>query len=127
VLKIISAKKSIEIAAAEEILLTAKGSYIKINGAGIEHGTPAKWIVYSATKTLTGPKELPYALPKSPLNEMFVYLDKKTHQPIPDFAYKIVRNDGTVFRGITNERGEAIALSGYRVDDFQFYADDEKE
>jgi hypothetical protein len=38
-----------------------------------------------------------------------------------------VRNDGTVFRGITNERGEAIALSGYRVDDFQFYADDEKE
>ena len=59
VAKFISAHRTIEIAAAEEILLTAKGSYIKINGQGIEHGTPAKWIVYSATKTLTGQKELP--------------------------------------------------------------------
>ena len=67
VLKLISAKKSIEIAAAEEILLTAKGSYIKINGNGIEHGTLAGFTVYSASKSLTGPKSLPYPLPRLPI------------------------------------------------------------
>jgi type VI secretion system secreted protein VgrG len=67
VLKLISAKKSIEIAAAEEILLTAKGSYIKINGNGIEHGTLAGFTVYSASKSFTGPKSLPYALPRLPI------------------------------------------------------------
>lgn len=58
VLKLISAKKSIEIAAKDEILLTAKGSYIKINAAGIEHGMPTAFTVYSASKSLTGPKSL---------------------------------------------------------------------
>jgi type VI secretion system secreted protein VgrG len=66
VLKFISANRTIEIAAAEEILLTAKGSYIKINGKGIEHGTPAAWTVYSATKTLTGPRSLPFDYPNMP-------------------------------------------------------------
>ena len=62
VLKVISAKKSIEIAAAEEILLTAKGSYIKINAAGIEHGTPANWVAYAGSHGMPGPQSLSYAI-----------------------------------------------------------------
>ena len=45
VLRIISAKKSITFATAEEILVTAGGSYFKINGAGIEHGTTGNYTI----------------------------------------------------------------------------------
>ena len=64
VLRIISAKKSITFAAAEEILVTAGGSYFKINGAGIEHGTTGKYTIYAAQHPFTGPRELPYEMPK---------------------------------------------------------------
>ena len=110
VLKIISAKKTIEIAAAEEILLTAKGSYIKINGAGIEHGTPTAFTVYSAIKSFVGPKSLPYVLPKDPYDNMFILIDKETGNPVPDFAYKVKTADGAVYQGLTNELGEALRI-----------------
>jgi type VI secretion system secreted protein VgrG len=110
ILKIISAKKTIEIAAAEEILLTAEGSYTKINGQGIEHGTPKAFTVYSATKSFVGPKSLPYALPKDPYDNMFVLIDKETGNPVPDFAYKVKTADGAVYQGLTNELGEALRI-----------------
>lgn len=63
VVKFISAKERIEIAAKEEILLTAKGSYIKINAAGIEHGSPSPWVAHAASHAYSGPKELPFEMP----------------------------------------------------------------
>ena len=64
VAKFISAKKSIQIAAKDEVLLTAKGSYIRVNSAGIEQGTPATHIVYAATKAMVGPRSLAFGLPQ---------------------------------------------------------------
>ena len=64
VARFISAKKSIQIAAKDEVLITAKGSYIKVNSAGIEQGTPATHIVYAASKAMVGPRSLNYGLPK---------------------------------------------------------------
>ena len=63
VLRIISAKKSITFAAAEEILLTAGGSYVKINGKGIEHGTTGNYNIYAAQHPFVGPKSLPFEMP----------------------------------------------------------------
>jgi uncharacterized protein (DUF2345 family) len=106
ILKIISAKKTIEIAAAEEILLTAKGSYIKINGAGIEHGTPAKWIVYSATKTLTGPRSLP--VPESvsqPREIQYQFLDDND-KPLADKPYIFVDENKRIVEGVTDKDGK---------------------
>jgi type VI secretion system secreted protein VgrG len=105
VLKIISAKKRIEIAAKKEILLTAKGSYIKINGQGIEHGTPAKWIVYSATKTLTGPKNLIYPLPNPQIySERVTFVNQKTAKPIAGLSYRLVAGD-KIIEGKTDKQG----------------------
>ncbi|MDR6374706.1 type VI secretion system Vgr family protein [Paraburkholderia caledonica] len=78
VLKLISARKRIEITAAEEILLNARGSYIRINGAGIEHGTPAKWVAHAGSHALPGPKSLPVQvsgmdMPKAFSNRLDVY------------------------------------------------------
>jgi uncharacterized protein (DUF2345 family) len=63
VFKIISTKGSIEFAAAEEILATAGGSYIKINKSGIEHGTPMDWKVWAGSHGKPGPKSLPFEAP----------------------------------------------------------------
>lgn len=106
VLKLISAKKRIEIAAAEEILLTAKGSYIKINGQGIEHGTPTAWTVYSATKTLTGPKSLDMSLPNAPRNYhiQFVFKDDDGI-PHKNAEYVLWKENGETIEGITDEMG----------------------
>ena len=126
VLKIISAKKTIEIAAAEEILLTAKGSYIKINGAGIEHGTPAKWIVYSATKTLTGPKELPYALPTMPhsFSEYFIVRNQDTNKPMAFYPYQIKRQSGELVQGETDEKGHTKEIAGMQSEKITFMAEE---
>ena len=77
VLKLISAKSKVEIAAHDEILLTAKGSYTKINGKGIEHGTPKAFTWYTPTLGMPGPKSMPVVeypgMPKAFSNKLDVY------------------------------------------------------
>ena len=107
VLKIISAKKTIEIAAAEEILLTAKGSYIKINGAGIEHGTPTAFTVYSATKSFVGSRSIPYQLPKTGPNWVAIQRFDPDLQPIPNTPYKITYATGELLTGTLDAKGYA--------------------
>jgi type VI secretion system secreted protein VgrG len=53
--RIVSLKEKVEIAAVEEILLTAGGSYIRINKNGIEQGTAGKWEAGASDHVLTGP------------------------------------------------------------------------
>ncbi|MFM0049651.1 type VI secretion system Vgr family protein [Caballeronia grimmiae] len=80
VLKLISEKKRIEIAAAEEILLHARGSYIRINGAGIEHGTLGNWTAYAASHDFPEQRRLPsegcfHGMPEPYSNRLDVYDD----------------------------------------------------
>ncbi|WP_296953068.1 type VI secretion system Vgr family protein [uncultured Massilia sp.] len=58
VLKLISTRQNIEIAADREILLHAGGSFIRISAKGIEHGTGGKWEVHAATHAHSGPQNL---------------------------------------------------------------------
>jgi type VI secretion system secreted protein VgrG len=110
VIKIISAKKSIEIAAKDEVLITAGGSYIRINKAGIEEGTPGQWKAWAADHDLVGPKKLDWSIAHNPpYDEMFVLKDQHG-DPIADFAYKVTLGDGKVYRGVTNEKGEAMRI-----------------
>ena len=57
-IKIISAKDKVQISAPKEILLTAGGSYIKINAAGVESGTAGQFIAYAGSHSFVGPKTL---------------------------------------------------------------------
>lgn len=56
VLKIISAQDLIHISSPKEILLTAGGSYLKINAAGVESGTEGRFIVYASDHDYAGPR-----------------------------------------------------------------------
>ena len=127
VLKLISAKKSIEIAAAEEILFTVKGSYIKINGNGIEHGTPANWTVYAANKNLNGPKDVEYVLPnfRGTNDEMFKLLDH-SNKPIIGFKYKItVADTGEIYYGETDKDGNTMRVNtGFEAKGLKIEPDD---
>ena len=107
VAKFISAKKSIQIAAKDEVLITAKGSYIKVNSAGIEQGTPATHIVYAASKAMVGPRRLSFGLPFLPKlhSERITFVDTKTAKPIVNMPYRLTAGDKTV-EGKTDAKGQ---------------------
>lgn len=71
VARIISAKGPIRFSSPKEILFTAGGSYMRINGKGIEKGTKGLWHVRSASQVMTGPASMDYLVPtweKAPLD-----------------------------------------------------------
>jgi type VI secretion system secreted protein VgrG len=116
VLKLISAKKRIEITAAEEILLQARGSYIRINGAGIEHGTPANWVAHAASHALPGPKSLSATLPgmdmpKAFSNRLDAY-DIYWLRDFNDIEYMARRASGDLIaEGMLDQDGRTSRLS----------------
>ncbi len=57
-INIISAHDQVKISAPKEILLTAGGSYLKINAAGVESGTSGKFVAHAASHSFVGPKKL---------------------------------------------------------------------
>ena len=109
VAKFISAKKSIQIAAKDEVLITAKGSYIKVNSAGIEQGTPATHIVYAATKSMMGPKRLDANLPEfkhsGNYDIQFIFKDDN-NVPYANHRYYVWNESGQEFTGTTDDKGQ---------------------
>lgn len=64
---------------------------------------------------------------KKQYSKMFVLADQH-NEPIGDFPYKITVEDGTVYRGKTNEKGEAIRVTtGARSQTMRFDTDDASE
>jgi type VI secretion system VgrG family protein len=116
VLKLISAKKRVEITAAEEIVLNAKGSYIRINGAGIEHGTPGKWTAYAESHALSGPKSLLASIPgvdmpKAFSNRLDVY-DVYWRREFEAVEYVARRESGDILaQGTLDQDGRTARLS----------------
>jgi type VI secretion system secreted protein VgrG len=127
VLKLISAKKRIQIMAAEEILMTARGSYIRINGAGIEHGTPAKWIAYAGSHALPGPKSLSVSvpgmdMPKAFSNRLDVY-DIYWFRDLQDVEYAARRANGELIaQGALDQDGRTGRLSTDQPETLQVLA-----
>jgi type VI secretion system secreted protein VgrG len=127
VLKLISAKKRIEITAAEEILLQARGSYIRINGAGIEHGTPANWVAHAASHALPGPKSLSASLPgmdmpKAFSNRLDAY-DIYWLRDFNDIEYMARRANGELIaEGVLDQDGRTSRISTDQAETIQVLA-----
>ncbi|SDE51505.1 type VI secretion system Vgr family protein, partial [Paraburkholderia lycopersici] len=127
VLKLISAKKRIEITAAEEILLQARGSYIRINGAGIEHGTPANWVAHAASHALPGPKSLSVSLPGMDMPKAFSNrLDAYDVYWLRDFnevEYMARRTNGDLIAaGVLDQDGRTSRISTDQAETVQVLA-----
>ncbi len=110
VLQLISAKKSVRITAAEEIILNAGGSYIRVNSGGIEQGTRGKWVVHASTRKMVGPDSMTPPLPELPqgaiqFNEQFCVVDEITGKPLGKVRYELHFDDGGVVSGVTGEDG----------------------
>ena len=86
---------------------------------------PAAFTVYSATKSFVGPKELPYQYPTNIFNdEMFVLRDE-SGCPIKNFSYKMTLDNGDIYYGKTNAKGETQRIStGARVGSIKVMPDD---
>jgi type VI secretion system secreted protein VgrG len=55
-------------------------------------------------------------------------LKNKEGHPIPNYKYKLTRDDGTVFYGKTNEKGETYRIgSGNVAKNLTFQADDRED
>ncbi|MGO2121613.1 hypothetical protein [Psychrobacter sp.] len=61
-----------------------------------------------------------YTPPEDPYNEMYIVKDTLGN-PVEGFAYKIETDEGKVYRGVTNEKGETIRIgTGHRKVDLTF-------
>ncbi|TDR25014.1 DUF2345 domain-containing protein, partial [Hydromonas duriensis] len=116
--KIISTKGSIELAAAEEILATAGGSYIKINKSGIEHGTPGTWFAWAATHGKPSEKSLSVAhLPKN-YNVQHVLQDDEG-KPYKNHKYIAWQENGQTIEGVTDSEGKTKVLYSATPEEYQ--------
>lgn len=106
-LKILSSNDRIEIAAQKEILLTSGKAYIKIANGNILIHAPGMVETKAATQPHAGPASMDYNFKSYDpgKDEMFVLKDESGN-PIKNFSYKIIREDGQIFRGTTNAKGE---------------------
>lgn len=127
--KILSSNDRIEVAAAKEILLTSGGAYIKIADGNIYLHAPGIIEHKAAEHPHSGPASMDYNFRSyDPGNDEMFVLKDKFGKPIPNYAYKIVRADGEIFRGITNEKGETLRVqTGVDKLKLLVYKDDGKD
>ena len=95
----------VEIAAHDEILLTAKGSYTKINVKGIEHGTPKAFTWYTPTLGMPGPKSMPVQeYVSKPYKGKVQFLDDDG-QPRAGYDYIAYNESHVIDTGTTDSQG----------------------
>lgn len=106
---IYSTHNKIETAAKEHVLLTAAGAYVKIAGGNIEIHAPGVVQFKASLKDLSGPASMDYPRPDLPKSELyagkFTVKDKISKEPMAGKLYRMVRPNGTVFFGMTDEDG----------------------
>ncbi|MGL3014088.1 DUF2345 domain-containing protein [Acinetobacter baumannii] len=110
--QIISTEDKIEISASKEIVITAGGSQLKINGSGIFPVTGGKFEVKAGQHMFMGGGSASSTLPALPQLNMpakelelkYVYDDLK---PVAQAPYKLIFQDGSMQEGILDSSGYA--------------------
>lgn len=115
VLQIISTQKSVHITAAEEIILNAGGSYLRLNASGIEEGTKGNWVAHARSHSMEGSKRMPLSLPsfgkadlalqpvQTPLR--FTLAHEDGHPHLIQEKYTILSQGETIAEGYSDEFG----------------------
>ncbi|WP_151814463.1 DUF2345 domain-containing protein, partial [Acinetobacter ursingii] len=110
--QVISTEDKIEISASKEIVITAGGSQIKINGSGIFPVTGGKFEVKAGQHLFMGSGSASSNLPALPQLNMspkelelkYVYDDLK---PVAQAPYKLIFQDGSIQEGLLDDNGYA--------------------
>lgn len=109
VLRLLSTTDRIEISAKTEVVISAGGSFIKINAAGITEGTGGAWIAKASSHAMPGPTTLAREMNtwnKSDFDEEFVAHHQGSGKPIANRRFEITREDGSILRGTTDADGK---------------------
>jgi len=112
VVRLLSTTSRIEIHAKEEVVISAGGSSIKINGSGITESTPGKWTAQASMHLMPGPAKAPYVMPHLPKAELektdleFRHLTN-WGEPLAGAAYKAILSDGSIRKGTLDALGVA--------------------
>lgn len=112
VVRLLSTTSRIEIHAKDEVMISAGGSFIKINGSGITNGTPGAWTAQASMHTMPGPANKSYVMPhvaKPELQKTDVEFRHLTDwgAPLAGAAYKATLSDGSVRKGMLDALGVA--------------------
>lgn len=132
----IEADKSVEIrannhhvtvSAEEHITLLCGGAYLKMAGGNVEIGMPGTFTVKATGHKFAGPATLPThsgkfsGLPGA-FQEQFVLRDAETNEILPDHAYEIVRANGDILRGRTDEQGRTQIVTSDQPEPLEVFA-----
>jgi type VI secretion system secreted protein VgrG len=110
VVRLLSTTSRIEIHAKEEVMISAGGSFVKINASGITNGTSGKWIAQASMHEMPGPATKQFVMPhllkpeiqKSDLEFRHV---ADWGAPLAGAAYKAVLSDGSIRTGTLDAQG----------------------
>ncbi|WP_449405882.1 DUF2345 domain-containing protein, partial [Massilia phosphatilytica] len=112
VVRLLSTTARIEIHAKEEVLISAGGSFVRIDSSGITNGTSGKWIshasMHSFDRSATNSYVMPHLL-KADLQKTDLEFRHLTDWGVPlaGAAYKATLSDGSVRKGTLDAQGIA--------------------
>lgn len=112
VVRLLSTTARIEIHAKEEVMISAGGSFIKVNASGITNGTSGTWTAQASMHTMPGPANQPYVMPhvlKPELQKSDLEFRHLTDwgAPLAGAAYKATLSDGSIRKGMLDALGVA--------------------
>ncbi len=110
VVRLLSTTSRIEIHAKDEVLISAGGSFVKINASGITNGTSGTWTAQASMHSMPGPETKQFVMPhllKPELQKSDLEFRHLTDwgAPLAGAAYKAVLSDGSVRTGTLDAQG----------------------
>lgn len=112
VIKLISTEDKIEITSPKEIVLTAGGSQLKINGDGVFTTTGGKFESKAGQHSFVGGAKVSYEVPELPsmFYGNFLVRDQQNN-PVKGQKYKLTLPSGQKILGVTDDNG--MTVTGY--------------
>jgi type VI secretion system secreted protein VgrG len=112
VLRLLSTTSRIEIHAKEEVMISAGGSFVKINASGVTNSTSGTWTAHASLHTMPGPAKHSYVMPhllKADLQKTDLEFRHLTDWGVPlaGAAYKATLSDGSIRKGTLDAQGIA--------------------
>jgi type VI secretion system secreted protein VgrG len=122
---VISVNDSIEIKARDKIVLQAGQCAVTLDGQNITFACPGKFSVKGGQHLFDSGvfreaslTSLPDSRPRL-FDEAFVLKDEETGLALPNYQYRIVRADGSIEPGITDEDGRTHLVSSAEVEELK--------
>jgi type VI secretion system secreted protein VgrG len=120
---ITSVNGRVTIEAKEELLLKCGGSYLRMSSTGIEDGTRGDRQFKSASFSRQGPSSLSESMntwKHAKFDEQFALKWPFDNTPVTNRAFSIVREDGSVIKGVTDSAGmtglqKSLFVDGVRL------------